>query len=147
MMINSLKCLSVNVVVVIRKTVTCFEERYGALFCDIDNPSAENIRRETIKGDAMLSNICKILNTKVWHDNELLVNEDALQKQPELISFMYQHYHVMPIFANCNIEDIKSGFLSLVKYAATYFSVHQMVPLALWKSIFEISHNLDKYLW
>ena len=40
------------------------------MFCDIDNPSAENIRRETIKGDQMLSNICKVLNTKAWLDNE-----------------------------------------------------------------------------
>ena len=86
-----------------------------------------------IEGDSILSNICKVLNTKVWLDNELLVNEDALQKQLESISFMYQHYHAKPIFANSNIEDIKSGFLSLIKYAATYFSVHQMVPLTLGK--------------
>ena len=92
----------------------------------------------------MLSNICKVLNTKVWTDNELLVNEDALQKQLESISFIYQHCHAMPIFANCNIEDIKSGFLSLVKYAATYFSVHQMAPLTLWKNI---SNDVNKYLW
>ena len=52
----------------------------------------------------------------------------------------------MPIFANCNVEDIKSGFLSLVKYVATYFSVHQMAPLTLWKNIFEISNDADKYL-
>ena len=136
-----------NVVVVIRKIVTCFEERYDALFYDIDNPSTENIRRETIEGDSILSNICKVLNTKVWPDNELLVNEDALQKQLESISFMYQYYHAMPIFTNCNIENIKSGFLSLVKYAATCFSIHQMVPLTLWKNIFEISNNVDKYLW
>ena len=53
----------------------------------------------------------------------------------------------MPVFANCNAEDIKSGFLSLIKYVATYFSVHQMVPLTLWKNIFEIFNNVDKYLW
>ena len=135
------------VVVVICKIVTCFEKWYGTMFCDIDNPSAENIRRETIKGDQMLSNICKVLNTKAWLDNEWSVNKDALQKQLQLISFMYEHYHTMPIFANCNIEDIKSGFLSLIKYAATYFSIHQLVPLTLWKNIFEISYNVDKYLW
>ena len=55
-----------NVVVVICKTVTCFEEQYGALFCDNDNPSAKNIRRKTTKGDSMLSNICKVLNRKIW---------------------------------------------------------------------------------
>ena len=60
---------------------------------------------------------------------------------------MYQHYNTMPIFGNCNVEDIKSGFLSLVKYAATYFFVHQIGPSTLWKNIFEISNNLDKYLW
>ena len=61
---------------------------------------------------------------------------------------MYQHYHAMPIFANCNVEDIKSVFfLSFVKYAATYFSVHQIVPLTLWKKSFEISNDVDKYLW
>ena len=109
-----------NVVVVICKIVTCFEERYGTLFCDTDNPSAENIRRETIEGDSMLYSICKILNTK---------------------------YHAMPIFASCNVADIKNGFLSLVKYAVTYFSVHQMVPLTLWKNIFEISNDLGKYQW
>ena len=37
--------------------------------------------------------------------------------------------------------------MSLVKYAATYFFVHQIGPLTLWKNIFEISNNLDKYLW
>ena len=107
-------------VVVICKIVTCFEERYGTLFCDIDNPSAENIRRETIEGDSMLSNICEVLNT---------------------------NYHIMSIFANCNVEDIKGVFLSLVKYAVTYFSVHQMAPLTLRKNIFEISNNVEKYLW
>ena len=59
---------------------------------------------------------------------------------------MQQHYHTMPIFANCNVEDIKSGFLSLVKYAATYFTVNQMATLTPWKNIFEIS-DVDKYLW
>ena len=60
---------------------------------------------------------------------------------------MYQHYHVMPIFASCNVEDIKSGFLSLVKYVIkTYFSVHQMAPLTHWKNIFKITKNVDKYL-
>ena len=54
-----------NVVVVIHEIVTCFNERYSALFCDIDNPSAENIRKEMIEGDSMLSNICKVLNKKV----------------------------------------------------------------------------------
>ena len=53
-----------NVVVVTCKIVTCFNERYSALFCDIDNASAENIRREKIEGDSMLPNICKVLNTK-----------------------------------------------------------------------------------
>ena len=51
-----------------------------------------------IEGDSMLSKICKVLSTKVCPDNELLVNEHALQKQLESISFMYQHYHTMPIF-------------------------------------------------
>ena len=85
------------------------------------------------KGDSMLSTICKVLNTKVWPDNELLVNEDALQKQLESISFIYQHYHAMPIFANCKVEDIKIGFFVLIKYAATYFSKHQMASLTLEK--------------
>ena len=127
---------------VICKIVTCFDEQYGALFCDIDNPSAENIRREMIEGDSMLSNICKVYNTKVWPDNELLVHEDDLQKQLESRSFMYQHYHAMLIFVNCNVEDIKSGFLSLGKYAAT--SNGTIYSL---KNIFEISNNADKYLW
>ena len=127
---------------VIWKVVTCFEERYGALFCDIDNPSPENIRRETSDGDSMLSNICNVLSTNVWPDNELLVNEDALQKQLESISFMCQHYHAMSIPADCNVEDIRSGFLSLVKYAATYISVHQMAPVTLWKNNFEISNDV-----
>ena len=35
---------------VIRKIVTCFEERNSALFHDIDNASATNIRREIIEG-------------------------------------------------------------------------------------------------
>ena len=39
-----------NLVVVIRKIVTCFEERNSALFHDIDNASAANIRRESIEG-------------------------------------------------------------------------------------------------
>ena len=87
---------------------------------------------------------CCLIN--VWPNSKLLLNEDTLQKQLELISFMYQHYHTMPIFANCNVEDIKSGFLSLVKYAATYFTINQMAPLILWKNIFEISKDVDKYL-
>ena len=137
-----------NMVLVICKIVTYLEEWYGALFCDIDNPSAEHFRRETIEGDSMLSNICKVLNAKVWPGNGLLVNEDVLQKQLESISFKYQHYHAMPIFASCNVEDIKSGFLSLVKYVIeTYFSIHQMVPLTHWKNIFKISKDVDKYLW
>ena len=103
------------------KIVTCFEERYGTFFCDIDNPSAENIRREMTKGDSMLSTICKVLNTKVWPDNELLVNEDALQKQLESISFIYQHYHAMPIFANCKVEDIKIGFFVFNKICSNLF--------------------------
>ena len=60
---------------------------------------------------------------------------------------MDQHYHVMSIFANGNVEDMKTGYFSLVKYSATYFSVHQMVPLTLWKNIFKISKDVDKYLW
>ena len=93
------KYLENIVVVVICNIVACFEKQYSTLFCDIDEPSAKNIRRESIEGDSMLSNICKVLNAKVWLDNELLVNEDAPQKQLELISFMHQHY-AMPIFAN-----------------------------------------------
>ena len=139
------KYLENIVVVVICNIVNCFEKQYSTLFCDTDEPSAENIRRESFEGDSMLSNICKVLNAKVWPDNELLVNEDAPQKQLELISFMYQHY-AMPIFANY-VKDIKGGFLSLVKYAAACFSVHQVVPLTLWKNIFEISNDVVKYLW
>ena len=60
---------------------------------------------------------------------------------------MDQHYHVMSIFANGNVEDMKTGYFSLVKYSATYFSVHQMAPLALWKNIFKISKDVGKYLW
>ena len=59
---------------------------------------------------------------------------------------MYQHYHTMPIFATCNFEDIKSGYLPLVKYATTCFSVLQIAPFTLWQNIFEISDNVDKYL-
>ena len=105
-----------NMVMVICKILTCFEEQYGALFCDVDNLSAENIRRETIERDSILSNISKVLNANIWPDIEL--------KQSESISLMYQHYQTMSVFAYCNAEDIKSGFLSLIKYAATYFSVH-----------------------
>ena len=110
-----------NGVVQICKIVICFEEWYGTFFCDIDNPSAENIRREMTKGDSMLSNICKVLNTKVWPDNELLVNEDALQKQLESINFIYQHYHTMPIFANCKVEDIKIGFFVFNEICSNLF--------------------------
>lgn len=53
----------------------------------------------------------------------------------------------MPIFANCNVEVIKSGYWSLIKYAATCFSILQIAPLTLWKNIFDISDNVDKYLW
>ena len=58
----------------------------------------------------MLSNICKVLNTKVWLDNELLVNEDALQKQLESISFMHQHYHAMPNLQIVTLKISKVGF-------------------------------------
>ena len=75
---------------------------------------------------------------------KFLLNEDALQKQLESISFMYQYYHTMPIFVNCNIEDIKNGFLSLVIYPANYFFIHQVTALTLWKNIFEISYYLEK---
>lgn len=57
---------------------------------------------------------------------------------------MYQYYHTMPIFVNCNIEDIKNGFLSLVIYPANYFFIHQVTALTLWKNIFEISYYLEK---
>ena len=60
---------------------------------------------------------------------------------------MDQHYHVMSISANGNAEDMKTGYFSLVKYSATYFSVHQMAPLTLWKIIFKISKDVGKYLW
>ena len=74
-----------------------------------------------MESDLMLSNICKVLNTEVWPDNKLLVNEDALQKQLEWISFMCQHYHTMPIFANFNAEDIKSGFFVFSKICCNLF--------------------------
>ena len=60
---------------------------------------------------------------------------------------MYQHYHAMLIFANYNVEIIKNGYRSLVRYAATSFSVLQIAPLTLWKNVFEISVSVDKYLW
>ena len=60
---------------------------------------------------------------------------------------MYHHYHAMPILANYNVETIKNGYRSLVRYAATSFFVLQIAPLTLWKNIFEISVNVDKYLW
>ena len=53
----------------------------------------------------------------------------------------------MSISANGNVEDMKAGYFSLVKYSATYFSVHQMAPLTLWKNIFKISKDVGKYLW
>lgn len=129
---------------VIHKIVTGFEEWFGALLCDIDNLSVENIRRETIECDSILSDLCKVINTNVWLYNNFLLNEDALQKQLESISFMYQYYHIMPIFVNCNIEDIKNGLLSLVIYPANCFFIHQVTALTLWKNIFEISYYLEK---
>ena len=60
---------------------------------------------------------------------------------------MDQHYHVMSISANGNVEDMKAGYISLVKYSATYFSVNQMAPLTLWKNIFKISKDVGKHLW
>ena len=96
-----------NVVVVIHKIMTCFEKRYGALFCDIDNPSAEILGQKRLKVTRCYLIYAKCLIQKV--------NEVALQKQLEQISFMYQHFHAMPIFGNCNVEDVKSGVLSLVK--------------------------------
>ena len=127
-------------IVVIPKIVTWFEEWYGALFYDIDNPSAENIRREMIEGDSMLSKICKVLSTKVCPDNELLVNEHALQKQLESISFMYQHYHTMPIF---------TVTLRYQEWVFVFSKIFWLIFLYIkWcLDSLDISNNLDKYLW
>ena len=51
-----------NVSTVIQNIIDCFDQRYGVLIDEVD----ENTVKESVEGDKMLSDICKILNTKVW---------------------------------------------------------------------------------
>ena len=54
----------------------------------------------------------------------------------------------MPIFDNICFEQIKDGYLQIVKYAGTYFPVHVTLPLKLWQNIFEIpATSIDNDDW
>ena len=54
----------------------------------------------------------------------------------------------MPIFQGTSFQQIKEGYLQIVRYTAAFVSVHLTAPLKLWQNMFRLSSgDNDKDDW
>ena len=62
-----------------------------------------------------------------------------MKKQLSSFKAIYNRYSQMPIFQGNSFQQIKEGYLQIVRYAAPFFSVHLTPPLKLWQIMFKLS--------
>ena len=115
---------------------------------NIDDQSKDMVIKETTEGDRLLSHICKVLSSKIWPNEVSNVEEVLMKEQLSSIKAVYDQYCRMPIFQSTSFQQIKEGYLQIVRYAATFFPVHLIPPLKLWQNMFELSTgDNDKDDW
>ena len=96
-----------------------------------------NTVKETTEGDRLLSYICKVLNSKVKPNEVSNVEEVMMKKQLSFVKAVYDQYCQMPIFQGTSFQQIKEGYLQIIRYTATFFPVHLTPPLKLWQNMFD----------
>ena len=88
---------------------------------NIDDQSKDMVIKETTEGDRLLLHISKILSSKIWPNEVSNFEEVLMKEQLSSIKAVYDQYCQMPIFQSTSFQQIKEGYLQIVRYAATFF--------------------------
>ena len=82
----------------------CFEQGYRDLI-DKANKDATYIVKETIEGDRVLSQMCKVLKSKVWPNDVSNVEEVTMKMQFSSVETIYDQYCQMLIFQGTSFQQ------------------------------------------
>ena len=120
--------------------INCYEKRYGNLFKSELNPT---INANSDQGDAILFEVCRVLNYNLWAINQMEINDD----DPSEIYFIqcgallriFERYKQMKSFDGYDEDDVSHSFLSIVRNALRYFDVHKIEPVKFWSTILSLT--------
>ena len=122
---------------IVQAIIACFQSRYGSVESVDRGNQTDSIRAR--EGDTIIYHACKVLNLKAWYilDNE--PQEVALSSIMENITFLHEHYQVMPSLEDITCDDVKNEYVCLVEYALRYFNFSEMDFLQLQSTLKQVA--------
>ena len=79
-----------------------------------------DVSPEIIEGDQLISNICQVLNKKVWPS---VLTVDNLSKHIGSVNSIYEHFKCMNVIERITLDAVVSSYIDIVQYAVQYFPV------------------------
>lgn len=145
MFIQQKEFLKNNAVEIISKIVFCLEERYGNLYSeDMEREGNASKYALSDEGDAILFDICRVLNTVTWPTLSDDVEDDStlLEKQIESLTRLYRRYEVK---IPATLDELIDSYTDIVKYANRYFNIIENNPLDIWAKIGAIKMHKENF--
>ena len=125
---------------ILENVIKCLDTRFGK-----SHECFDSVTAEVKEGDAILLQICRVLNTKVLPTQIII---DSLSMQVESLMFLHEHFKKMSLFEVSDLTQIIDGYFDIVTYVTAYFPVQTMDPTELWKNVFQLKkHDNDKEDW
>ena len=130
-----------HVVQVVENIISCFEQRYGNLYIDQFDGGVNEVSDD---GDNVLFDVCRVLNSQVW-PNILNVDDETVEEillvQLAAVQKIFERYSSMEVFTVFNLNNVKDGFIDIVRYSNRYFNITETKPLLLWGKLAKLGEE------
>ena len=116
--------------------INCYEKRYGNLF---ESELNSTINANSDQGDAILLEVCRVLNCNLWAINQMELNDDDPRETYSVecgaLLRIFERYKQMKSFDGYDEDDVSHSVLSIIRHALRYFDVHKIEPVEFWSTI------------
>ena len=116
----------------IERIIACYNDRY---WFDDD----ANINTSKTSNDHLMLSICKALNASAWpklqNCNDDEDDEAILKVQLKSVLQIYEQFSDMDVFKDIDVDDIRRGYVDVVRYCQRYLDFEKPNPTELWHKV------------